>query len=194
MNGGGDSVCIMIGASNHSLKVRERNDYYATPPVAVERLLELEEFHGRRILEPCCGEGHISKVLERRYEVVSNDLIDRGFGNPGIDFLGDEITEWDGDIVMNPPYGLSMEFVVKALDILSPGRKLAAFLKLTFAEGKARRKAIFDENPPARIWVSSSRLECGKNGVFGNGSAVCYAWWIWEKGLKDAVTEMRWFN
>lgn len=128
MNGGGDSVCIMIGASNHSLKVRERNDYYATPPVAVERLLELEEFHGRRILEPCCGEGHISKVLERRYEVVSNDLIDRGFGNPGIDFLGDEITEWDGDIVMNPPYGLSMEFVVKALDILSPGRKLAAFL------------------------------------------------------------------
>lgn len=109
MNGGGDSVCIMIGASNHSLKVRERNDYYATPPVAVERLLELEEFHGRRILEPCCGEGHISKVLERRYEVVSNDLIDRGFGNPGIDFLGDEITEWDGDIVMNPPYGLSME-------------------------------------------------------------------------------------
>lgn len=195
MRGDGDSVCVMLGASNHSKKIREVNDYYATPPEAVEKLLTLESF-SHDILEPSCGEGHIAKVLAREHKVVACDLIDRGYGKGGVDFLKD-VDEWGGDIVMNPPYGMSEEFVLKAISLLRPGRKLAAFLKLTFAEGKSRRRSIFDVNRPVRIWVSSSRLECGKNGIFGNGSAVCYAWWIWEKpidGSKVDMTELSWFN
>ena len=40
------------------------------------------------IYEPCCGQGHISKVLiENGYNVFSSDLVDRGYGTPRIDFL-----------------------------------------------------------------------------------------------------------
>lgn len=51
-----------LAASNHSKGEREVNDYYATEPKAVELLLEKEKFNSI-ILEPSCGEGHISQVL-----------------------------------------------------------------------------------------------------------------------------------
>ena len=190
--GGGDSVFKIIGASNHCSESREEDDFYATPAVATEELCRLEGFR-HDILEPCCGAGHISKVLIRHgYSVTSRDLVDRGFGDEhGIDFLKEE-RKWHGDIVTNPPYSLALKFVEHALDIVDNGCKVAMFLKLTFAEGKARR-SLFEKKTPVRVWVSSSRLECGKNGNFGAGSAVAYAWWIWEKGYRGE-TSLKWFN
>lgn len=191
--GGTASIFKTIGASNHCDHEREKNDYYATSPIATELLCSLEEF-SPNILEPCCGEGHISKVLMAHgYNVVSRDLIERGFGEGGHDFLL-ETEPFDGDVVTNPPYKYAQQFVEKALSIIPEGRKLAMFLKLTFLEGKARR-AMFETTPPCRIWVSSSRLGCALNGDFEHteGSATAYAWFIWEKGYKGAP-EIHWFN
>ena len=71
-------IFAAIGASNHSNEEREQNDYYATDPKALELLLELEQFDNV-ILEPACGEGHLSQLLIRKgYAVASRDLIDRG--------------------------------------------------------------------------------------------------------------------
>lgn len=53
-----------LGASNHTEHDRGAFDYYATEPKATELLLKLEHFNNN-ILEPCCGEGHISEVLKR---------------------------------------------------------------------------------------------------------------------------------
>lgn len=58
------SVFKTLGASNHTDHERAYGDYYATEPKATEWLLRLEKFDGP-ILEPACGEGHISKVLIR---------------------------------------------------------------------------------------------------------------------------------
>lgn len=191
--GGGDSVCVMIGATNHSKTgKRAEHDFYATPPIAVEKLLELENL-SHKVLEPCCGTGHISKVLEAAgHEVDSRDLVDRGYGKSGCDFFAASNDYWDGDIVTNPPYNLGLEFVKKALSIIPDGRKVCVFMKLQFAEGQSRRE-FFRKNPPLRVWVSSSRLECGKNGKFTGASAVCYCWWVWQKGYKGE-TVMKWFN
>lgn len=62
--GGRASVFKTLGASNHTDHERAWGDYYATEPKATEWLLRLEKFDGP-ILEPACGEGHISKVLIR---------------------------------------------------------------------------------------------------------------------------------
>jgi hypothetical protein len=198
-----DKVYVTNGASNHSNKERALNDYYATNPKAVEMLLELETFN-KNILEPCCGEGHISKVLEQNgYNVLSLDLIDRGYGIGGVDFLKYN-EHFNGDIITNPPYLGAQEFVEHALDLIDDGNKVAMFLKITFLEGKSRRK-LFEDYPPKRVYVSTSRILCGKNGDFykrdkngnliidkdGNpmedSSAVCYAWFIWEKGYKGDI-------
>lgn len=153
----------------------------------------LEQFDGR-ILEPACGEGHISEVLKAAgYEVASRDLVDRGYGEVA-DFLAIDNLAWNGNIVTNPPYKYAQQFVEKALSIISEGKKVAMFLKLTFLEGKARRD-LFRSTPPIRVWVSSSRLKCAMNGDFDKygSSAAAYAWFVWEKGYKGETT-VKWFN
>lgn len=191
--GNTSSTFRTLGASNHTDHERQGEDYYATEPAATEWLCRLEQF-APRILEPACGEGHISKVLfAHGYDVVSRDIVDRGYGAVA-DFLSIDNVEWDGDIVTNPPYRFAREFVEKALQIIPAGGKVAMFLKLTFLEGKARR-SFFRAAPPVRIWVSSSRLKCAMNGTFDafGSSASAYAWFIWKKGYKGD-TILKWFN
>jgi len=73
------SVMATLNASNHSDKDRAKNDYYATPPLAVEKLLEKETF--TNVWECACGEGHISEVLKKhKIHYLSTDLIDRDYG------------------------------------------------------------------------------------------------------------------
>lgn len=181
----------------HSVNLRgvnaEQNDYYATEPKAVELLLEQETFHPY-IWECACGEGHMSKVLEAHgYKVHSTDLIDRGYGEGGIDFLKESKPTMPMDIITNPPYKYAKEFIEHALDISMDGTKIAMFLKLTFLEGQGRRE-LFRNNPPQTVYVSSARLQCGKNGVFDEkNSAVAYAWFVWKKG-HYGPTNIKWFN
>lgn len=144
--GNSRSAHATLGARNFALNEREQNDYYATEPKALELLLDKEAF-APNVWECACGEGHLSKVLTGRgYKVKSTDLIDRGYGEGGIDFLKYEGT-FGGDIITNPPYKYAKEFVEKALDVIPNGNRVAMFLKLQFLEGKARRK-MFEEAPP----------------------------------------------
>lgn len=98
------------------------------------------------------------------------------------------------DIVTNPPYSKAEAFVRHALEICDDGHKVAMFLKLTFLEGKSRKK-LFAEYPPKVVYVSSSRLICAKNGDFEayGSSAVAYAWFVWVKGYTGDTT-IKWIN
>lgn len=190
----GNSKAAIAGTapSNHSKKTREQDDFYATDPKAVEALIKLETF-SKNIFEPACGEGHIAKVfLDRGYNVIACDLIDRGFGKGGIDFLKLDKTDVNADIVTNPPYKLAQEFVEKAMDVVSPGHKVAMFLKLTFLE-TAKRRELFKKYPPKTVYVASQRIACWPNGKPTAQSMVCYAWFVWEKGF-SGDTILKWFN
>ena len=114
--GGKNSVYTTLGASNHTDKERQQHDYYATEPKAMELLLAEESFYPV-IWECACGEGHLSKVLEEHgFEVISTDLVYRGFGDPEpLDFLKDTLENFEGDIITNPPYKYALEFVEQAL-------------------------------------------------------------------------------
>jgi len=184
------SAFTVIGAVGHSDINRPEYDYYATEPKAVKLLLELESFSN--VLEPACGEGHISKVLESYgIKVTSYDLIDRGYGRRKHFY---KIKYWDGDIITNPPYKWATEFVYHALHIIPRGRKIAFFLKLQFLESQKRKK-LFEKYPPKTVYVSSSRLHCALNGEFDkmHANAIAYCWFVWEKGFKGD-TVLKWFN
>lgn len=194
--GNGNSIYKTLGASNHTDKERQSEDFYATEPRAAELLLELEEFD-ENIWECACGQGDLSKVFEKAgHKVLSTDLVDRGYGTGGVDFLKcNEV--FNGDIITNPPYKYAQSFVEHALELVPDGHKVAMFLKLQFLEGKARRE-LFEKYPPKVVYVASGRLLCAKNGDFegmraGGGSAVAYAWYVWEKGY-SGDTVIKWFN
>jgi len=154
--------------------------------------LNLETFQNN-IWECACGEGHISKVLEKfGHNVRSTDLIDRNYGDT-YDFLKTNGSA-DCDIITNPPFSKANEFLLKAMDVMFDGRKLAMLLRIQFLEGVARRK-IFKEYPPKVIYVASRNIRCAKNGDFKNatGNASTYCWFVWEKGFKGEPI-IRWFN
>lgn len=193
------SVYSIIGASNHVDEERQENDFYTTDPQAVEKLLKKETFN-KNIWECACGKGHISKALEKQgYNVFSTDkyIYDyEGQGLPPVDFLNDEIQGLADvfDIITNPPYKYALEFCERAIKYIKNGCKVAMFLKLTFLEGK-RRLSFFKKYPPKKIYVFSSRVNCAKNGDFekSKSSAVCYAWFVWEKGF-DGLPSIDWIE
>src|SRR3546814_11582916 len=108
-----NAVSYVRGISPDSAN-RERDDFYPTPPEGTRALLSVERFEGE-IWEPACGDGAISKELEAAgHTVYSTDLIDRGYGTPGVDFLLDYSTT-AANIVTNPPFKLAEEFARHAL-------------------------------------------------------------------------------
>lgn len=188
------SVFVTVGASNHSKDERQSEDYYATDPMAAEWLLRLEEIQGP-IWEPCCGGGHLAKVFsDHGYDVKATDLVDRGYGQGGVNFLDSRIKEWNGSIITNPPFAIAQEIIEKALDIVPEGQKVCMFLRVLFLEGQ-RRRALFEKYPPKKVWVASRRIICAKNGDFKStiGAAQAYMWAIWVKGY-NGDTALKWFN
>ena len=197
-NGNANSIWKTLGASNHTDKERQNEDYYATDPIAAEWLLKIEEIpRDKPIWECAAGEKHLSKVFEEHgYKVRSSDLIVRTEDVEQLDFLTSNET-WDGTIITNPPYNQAVNFIQKAMESITEGNKVIMFLKVQFLEGKSRKK-LFEKYPPKIVWVSSSRITCAKNGDFeymkaNGGSAVAYAFYVWQKGYKGD-TILKWFN
>ena len=163
---------------------REENDFYPTPPEATRALLSVEKFAGA-IWEPACGDGAISKVLEADgLTVISTDLIDRGYGQGGRDFM----LEWQAlapNIVTNPPFTMTHEFIERAVTMATG--KVALLMRLQCLAGQTRKK-FYDQHPPARVWVISNRIKMHRGGTPGEddegGSMFDFAWYVWYAGYK----------
>jgi len=196
----------LVGDSVNRERVSE--DYYATPPEATRALLNAFGINNcETYFEPSCGEGHISKELERWYKklgysigneikITSSDLIDRGYGKGNIDFLKLGLEQkWDC-IITNPPFKLSQEFIEKGLQLSN--KYVIMFAKIQLLEGVARRK-LFDKFPPKYIYVFTNRVNPLRNGspVDEKGkkwaSTMCFAWFIWEIGF-EGEPRIRWLK
>lgn len=130
---------------------RESNDYYATDPAALEALLQHCEIP-HCVWECACGAGHLAETLKQHgHYVYSTDLIDRGYGTPGVDFLQTEsVPDWCRCILTNPPYKYTTEFILHALELLPDGGVCAMLLNLSYLSGKARYEKIYRQYPPPR--------------------------------------------
>jgi adenine-specific DNA methylase len=178
----------LVGGSVNFKRVD--NDFYATDPKSVLSLLEVEDFNNGIILEPCCGQGHISKTLEKHTnsKVISRDLIDRGYGEGGQDFLLFQEPNQCDYIITNPPYSLAKEFVEQSLKVAT--KKVAMFLKIQFLEGQSR-KEWFKTTPLKTVYVFSKRQKSLRNGETINpktgkswSNTMCFCWFVWEKGYE----------
>ena len=194
-NGNGNSIFKTLGASNHTEKERETDDFYATDPVAIDLLLDYPNIKMPEwVWEPSCGSGCLSERLrERGHEVVSTDLVYRGYGDGGINFFEQSAMPDRTEAIVtqttpnreqcritfehcrgakefarqgNPPYKFATEYVIHALRLLPQGGLLCLFLKTTFAEGKERYQRIFGVTPPAFVLQCSERVLCAKNADF----------------------------
>jgi hypothetical protein len=176
-------------AGGNPARGRVENDFYATHPDSTKALLKVEDII-YPALEPACGEGHISKLVDE--VIYSCDLIDRGFGDTGIDFLKQDFSDhMFATVITNPPFNLFTEFVEKALKIAE--KKVIMFGKLQALEGIKR--ATFLETTPLRtVYVFKKRQQPMRNGqeFDDNGkklsSTMAFAWYVWEIGYKGKPT------
>jgi hypothetical protein len=188
--GNSNSIWKTLGATNHTEQEREQDDFYATDPIAIDKLIASVSIPDN-VWECACGNGILSNRLKvYQKNVVSTDLKHRGYGTAGVDFLSTITMPIQSPcaIITNPPYKYAKEFVEHSLNLLNDGDMCCMFLKLTFLEGKASKK-LFLEYPPQKVLVFSERILCAKNAEFermrkSGGSAVAYAWFIWTKGYK----------
>ena len=190
--GNSKATFTTLGASNHSDYERAEHDFYASSPKAIDELYKVIE-KPLVAWECACGAGHLSKRMEQLgSEVISTDLIDRGYGVGGVDFLqADKLLA--PVIITNPPYRYAKEFVLHAIEL--GAERVCMFLKLTFLEG-VKRQRLFQKYPPRTVAVFTRRIQVARNGdpeMFKKSSVACYAWFIWEKGY-TGKPEIVWIN
>lgn len=194
-------------------KERDKFDYYATDPREVSNILNTyrPNFENCIILEPCAGEGHMSKAIwdymadYKNSVLVSTEFQQRqnkfadditiAYGEE-FDFLSDdywmpeERIDW---IVMNPPYATIEPFMIRALDMAQKGVIMLG--RIQCLEGAGRYENVFKDNPPTYVYTYVDRIQCWKNGEEPTGSsAQGYSWFIWDKSRQNQETIHRWIR
>lgn len=173
------SALQIVGANIKGDRVK--NDFYPTPIEATEALLKNQKFEGE-IWECACGDGAISKVLlQHGYKVYSSDLINRGYGVPEKDFLQSDLRA--DNIVTNPPFNLSLEFALKALQVVR--KKAVFFHKLVFLESKKRHNDLFKLNKLEKVLIMPGRLAFKGHK---SGGLMCFAWFVFDVNYNGKPT------
>ena len=188
------NIARVVGSSAHSLTSREKNDYYATDPNVLDAFLKQYGKLHEHVWECACGEGNLSNRLsELGYQVFASDLINYN-SNKIFDFTSDPNGhEILGDILTNPPYKHAQTFVENGLSRVQDGNKVILLLRIQFLESQQRYK-LFEKHPPKEVYVHSSRIGIYKNNdkeKYGKSNALCFAWFVWEKGYEGATT-LKW--
>jgi hypothetical protein len=168
---------------------REKYDFYPSPEEVTEDLLKEEDFTGT-VWEPACGTGNISKVFESKgKKVLSTDLIIRGYGKGGVNFLKDKHAGKFGkqdNIVTNPPFKYAKEFVEQSKKYAR--KKIALFLRTSFLEGKCRYEMFQDKKFALKFVYQFSRrvtiYKSGKRPKNSGSGTMAFAWFVWVKGYK----------
>ena len=183
-------VQATLGSNPPESHMRAENDFYRTGAVATNALLDAETFEGT-VWECACGQGDMSEVMrERGLWVISTDMVDRNYGDGVRDFLNGDPVDCD-HVVTNPPYTLAEEFVMRGLEIVPVGGKVAVLCRLAWLEGQGRRRRLFGPLPPIRVHAFSGRIPMARPPRDFQVGLIAFAWFVWEKGHTGA-TELRW--
>lgn len=178
--------------------VREQDDFYATDPEALRKLLAHSSYYLHNIFcnrpviwEPACGNGNLALVLdEHDLPTFASDLKDRQYGVSNIDFLR-QINFIDAQIILtNPPYSLATEFIEHALEILPDGGLYIALMNINCLAGIERYNKIFSTGVLREVYVFSKKICCWKNNERDDrkGHIINYAWYVFQKGYKGQPT------
>lgn len=174
---------------------RAPNDFYETPPEAVEPILDQIEdaiYYGEsgdfRVIDAGCGTGAISRVIRKRCPDSFICGIDIDPRNEAAalhhlsafragDFLepclGIEDLARGQVVVMNPPYSLALEFIERGLELAGPGGHVFALVRLGFLASRKRQAfwqsrcadMVVLSKRPSFCWTYTFRLRCPSCGA-----------------------------
>jgi hypothetical protein len=157
---------------------RHEHDFYETPQGFTRALLDRLTFHNP-IWEPAAGKCAIADVCEEyEYDVYKSDLVVRREDVNQENFLMS--TRRGYDIITNPPFRLTTEFVQKAYELCE--QRFAMVLPIHALGSKKRYKAIWNKLPLAHILLAGNYqfVKCSNANLMQ--SQFLHFWAIFDKG------------
>lgn len=171
---------------------RDPHDFWPTTQdctVALMRFLRAEEPEAldfilrEGIWEPACGDGAIGRPLEAMgLRVRATDLVDRGYGRGGVDFLRAG-TPPERAIVTNPPFRLAEAFIRHASGLRRVC--LTAFLLPSGYWYAGERVALYDFWRPSWILPLAWRPDMTGGGS-GTMQLAWNVWIVWSRSSHSA--------
>ena len=162
--------------STNNTGKRKKSDFYETPYSLTKMLLDKEKLTGT-ILEPACGNGAITKILDKyNYKYDSYDI--------ETDFLKEH--KKYNTIITNPPFSIAYNFIQKAKEISD---KFYFLLPLSYLHGKKRYDDIYcdDKYKLKKVYIFTRYPMLGEilreDGKHNTGMMV-YAWYCFDKEYK----------
>jgi len=204
---------MINGNRTKSERGRAPRDLYLTPPeLALEAMIRF--FHDENLIirEPLyaldagCGTGiwgdaakwfaHYKNGVAHPPNIFGVDIEPNVDNSDNIytmiykgDFL-DYKTQGFNLIFGNPPYSLAEEFIRHSFRLLEPKGYIYFLLRLSFLEGIARGKGLFQEFPIKKVHVCSRRPSFFSTKEEGHTTdTLAYAMFLWQKGY-NGKTEL----
>lgn len=180
---------------------RRELDRYDTPDWATEALLATFPcINGDSLLDPCCGNGTMARLVGRRFRVVrTNDIDLNVYADTHLDAADPALYAdrpfW---VVTNPPFNAAGDICFRALEGLlgSPQapvgtrRGVAMLLRITFLEPCAS-SPVAPRN--GRLWLQrfppTGQLVLPRIDFRGDGGSdsATACWFIWTRDGGDGI-------
>lgn len=173
--------------------MRREHDFYETPPHYLEALyadMDFNTFRHRPVIEPCVGEGAISKALTKEFnlKVLTNDIDKKRKADSHFDAAGEKF--WTGEewalSITNPPFN-AMEDIVSHM--LEHSENVITLARLSFLEPTQKRTELFKRygDPTMLIVLSRYSFRLNDEGKRATDSMTC-CWIGWGPELPKELT------
>lgn len=179
--------------------------------IAMEERVDISVLNWGTIWDPACGGGNVLKACSKiRIEIHATDIQFRGFAAKGyfqeLDFVGRlefvrSVAPWGRySIVSNTPYsykrGILEAFIRRAMEL---DAEKVAFLMPVARQAGENRQSLFEEFPPARIYVLSERpsmppgaqIEAMGDKAYKRGK-IDFMWVVWDRRNPTPIGQTRW--
>ena len=192
----------MSSTNRSKSKDRHKFDYYITPQKPILQFLEyfskyenVFENPNTKILDCCCGgdelhEASYPVAIRNIYGNVDMDLYDIREDSKA-DFKEDYLLADTKDkydvIISNPPFDLSYDFILKALDDVKENGFVIMLLRLNYFGGKVRSK-LWKEHMPKYCFVHNKRISFTQDN---KTDSIEYCHMVWQKGYKPKFTDLQ---
>ena len=169
--------------------LREKDDFYPTPPEPTRALLKAEASRLSQfpsIWEAACGDGAmLSEIRAAGHEAVGSDMVDRGCGGIIKSFY-DFDAALAPAIITNPPFqecnsGKWNRHALQLLDVAY----MALLLPFNWP-GAMSRGALWADHPPARVYLMRWRIDFTGKGA----PPMLNAWFVWDGRCKPKDTRL----